>query len=120
MERFARGPWWKKPAIVMRSPLSRTVHPANRFADEEERYVEAVSSASQADLPLPDLPDPYRKVSCPISFYFFSLFTFSIVLLPPVSSFCRWCFTAYLYRLFSRREKEAGKISVSTGTQYGS
>ncbi len=47
----------------MRSPLSRTVHPANRFAGEEQQYLQAVSSASQADLPLQDLPDPYRKVN---------------------------------------------------------
>ena len=47
----------------MQSPLSRTVHPANRFASAEEQFVHVVSCASQADLPLPDMPDPYRKVS---------------------------------------------------------
>jgi hypothetical protein len=67
VERFSRGPWWKKPTVVMRSPLSRTVHPANRFAGEEEQYLQAVSSASQADLPLQDLPDPYRKVNIKFS-----------------------------------------------------
>ena len=61
-EKLSRGPWWKKPAIVMRSPLSRTLHPANRFASEEEQFLAAVGSASQSDLPLPNLPDPYRKV----------------------------------------------------------
>ena len=27
---FAKGPWWKKPDIIMTAPLAKTFHPPNQ------------------------------------------------------------------------------------------
>ena len=29
-ENFAKGPWWKKPDIIMTAPIAKTFHPTNQ------------------------------------------------------------------------------------------
>lgn len=58
-DKMEDGPWWKKPHIVMTSPLSRTEHPVSRFSDLESEVVERVATMSSSDLPEEDMEDPY-------------------------------------------------------------
>eukprot|EP00090_Calanus_glacialis_P031661 TRINITY_DN52645_c0_g1_i1.p1 TRINITY_DN52645_c0_g1~~TRINITY_DN52645_c0_g1_i1.p1 ORF type:complete len:202 (-),score=40.48 TRINITY_DN52645_c0_g1_i1:74-679(-) len=57
-EKMSKGPWWKKPDILMRAPIAKTQHPINAFAQLEEEISTAVSDQSAPDLPQ-DIADPY-------------------------------------------------------------
>jgi len=57
-QQMSKGPWWKKPAIVMRAPIARTQHPTSAFAELEEEISSTVSDLSSPDLPQ-DIADPY-------------------------------------------------------------
>jgi len=59
-ERYAKGPWWMKPRIVMNSPLATTYHPVNQFETAEEEFFNEVNVKSCQDLPI-DIDDPYSK-----------------------------------------------------------
>ena len=59
-EKMAKGPWWKKPAIVMTAPIARTLHPTSAFVHLEEDISSTVSEMSTPDLPQ-DIPDPYAE-----------------------------------------------------------
>lgn len=67
--KFAAGPWWKKPKIVMRSPIAQTHHPVNQFESAEEDFLSKVEARSCCDHPV-NIEDPYSKdpkmcVLCP-------------------------------------------------------
>jgi small subunit ribosomal protein S18 len=57
---FEKGPWWKKPDIIMTAPLAKTIHPPNQFIDFENKYLEESELAAKHDLPV-DIEDPYKK-----------------------------------------------------------
>jgi len=58
--KFEKGPWWKKPDIIMTAPLSKTLHPENQFKQMENKFVADVYAAGQDDLPL-QMEDPYKQ-----------------------------------------------------------
>ena len=74
--RYRHGPFLKVDHVVATSPIMSTKHPANQFAEEEERLARAVADASKDDLPLgfgsnvaescSASADPYAKeaISC--------------------------------------------------------
>jgi len=59
-ERFESGPWWRKPAVIMQAPISKTYHPINQFKESEEQLIAKLANASQSDLPV-QMDDPYKK-----------------------------------------------------------
>lgn len=46
-----RSPYWRQPEVVPSSPLTRTDHPKNRFAEEDVKLQEAIAKASQEHQP---------------------------------------------------------------------
>lgn len=59
-EKLAKGPWWKKDPIVMRTPLAKTEHPSSSFTHLEEEISATVAKLSAPDLPQ-DIEDPYAS-----------------------------------------------------------
>jgi len=71
------SPYWRQPDIVPTSPLTRTEHPKDRFAEEESELQKAISKASEEHLPInsacgdsevdfdPYKKEPIRCILCP-------------------------------------------------------
>jgi len=62
------SPYWRQPDVVPTSPLTRTEHPQDRFAEENDRLQQAVSKAAEDNMPINTLCgetelnyDPYKK-----------------------------------------------------------
>lgn len=67
-----KGPWWKQPAVVMTSPLARTIHPEDKWGEVESELELAVKAASEPDMPVsmedPYCPEPSTCILCPRRF----------------------------------------------------
>ena len=71
------SPYWRQPDIVPTSPLTRTEHPKDRFAEEENELQKAIVKASEEHLPInsacgdtevdfdPYKKEPIRCILCP-------------------------------------------------------
>jgi len=61
-KKLAEGPWWKpKEPLVAKAPISKTLHPQNKFLEMEQFLSEQVAAASACDTPMSDMADPYEK-----------------------------------------------------------
>ena len=47
--RFKLGPRWKKPPIIMSSPIAATYHPTNKFIEQEEEIDRIIQEKSKDD-----------------------------------------------------------------------
>ena len=45
-------PFWAKPIITPSSPLTKTLHPKNRFEDEDRKIREEILAAASVDEPI--------------------------------------------------------------------
>ena len=67
--KLSRGPWYKRPDIVMTSPLARTQHPESPFSQLEADLSSSVAALSARDAPVamedPYQPPPSLCILCP-------------------------------------------------------